>query len=561
MNPGMHTHVVNDPTRPDQTKKKPGRGITENEKTKIQEVRIGRREKRTDEQTNRSIIQSIVYAFPTSTSFPCTTAPPGFTTLTLTFGNPPRRLRGDPPAALAPELITLNSSILSSKPFPIPSRSHSPPTLSSRAILSRIPGCVRPPGGGPTTLPLKLTPLKLAALLTLGLAVALPTLAAIAEAIFNPDTTGMCGGGSKLLALVVRELNVWVEVGVEARRSEYDMNESRFVGACVGEGGCDVVVAFVGAFSGGELDNLGDPAGEGDAAVFPSGGGELVVVLDNTCGLTTGEGIFNSPWTGAGPAPLAADLLPGLGLRLRKLSGLAKPLPVPPPLTTALPCAAPAPAPTAPPGLTMEPPLPKEAAGPPPPRMRESKPAKLRVPGATTCTASWSASDERLVRIAAALSNTLGTLCSSCSVALARGIRCGSAGLWGECEVLCVLLTLVTCGCADEEVAEAGERGRGGGPKRLDEWGGEDGEMRMGSMSRSKMAEEDEWMDVGDDGIELGEPKPRVSLVLRKCWLVLLPPADDDASPAFEVICLKSIAAGGGGKTCVGGELLLLRTI
>lgn len=68
-------------------------------------------------------------------------------------------------------------------------------------------------------------------------------------------------------------------------------------------------------------------------------------------------------------------------------------------------------------------------------------------------------------------------------------------------------------------------------------------------------------MEVGDDGIELGEPRPRVSFVLRKCWLVLLPPADDDERPWFEVICLKSIGGGGGGKTCVGGELLLLRTI
>lgn len=118
------------------------------------------------------------------------------------------------------------------------------------------------------------------------------------------------------------------------------MNESRLVGAWVGEGGCEVVVVavLVEAERGGgaPVDSLGDPAGD---AAFPSCGElELVAVaLDNTCGLTTGDGIFNNPCTGAA-APLG-DLVPGLGLRLLKLSGLAKPLPPPPaaPLPTGRP--------------------------------------------------------------------------------------------------------------------------------------------------------------------------------------------------------------------------------
>jgi hypothetical protein len=61
--------------------------------------------------------------------------------------------------------------------------------------------------------------------------------------------------------------------------------------------------------------------------------------------------------------------------------------------------------------------------------------------------------DSEAVRMAAALSSTEGTLCSSCSVALERGMRCG----FGGCAVVC---------------------------------GGEG--HTMGSMSRSKMAEDDE---------------------------------------------------------------------
>jgi hypothetical protein len=80
----------------------------------------------------------------------------------------------------------------------------------------------------------------------------------------------------------------------------------------------------------------------------------------------------------------------------------------------------------------------------------------LRRPGsAHGATTEISSDDVReAVRISAALSRTEGTLCSMCSVPLLRGIRCGFGG-W-------------------------------------EEWGGE-GEP-MGSMSRSKMADDDEWL-------------------------------------------------------------------
>lgn len=69
-------------------------------------------------------------------------------------------------------------------------------------------------------------------------------------------------------------------------------------------------------------------------------------------------------------------------------------------------------------------------------------------------------------RMAAAASSTDGTECSSCSVVLERGIRWGLGG-WGGWRCPC------PCGCGE------GERGE------------------MGSMSRSKMAELEEWLWVG----------------------------------------------------------------
>jgi hypothetical protein len=47
----------------------------------------------------------------------------------------------------------------------------------------------------------------------------------------------MCGGGSKDDAEVVSDERGRVDVGVEESKSEYDMNERRFLAACVGEGG------------------------------------------------------------------------------------------------------------------------------------------------------------------------------------------------------------------------------------------------------------------------------------------------------------------------------------
>jgi hypothetical protein len=73
--------------------------------------------------------------------------------------------------------------------------------------------------------------------------------------------------------------------------------------------------------------------------------------------------------------------------------------------------------------------------------------------GATTETSSPVVMDA--VRISAALSRTEGTLCSSCSVVFERGMRCGLVG----CE---------------------------------EKWGGE-GDV-TGSMSRSKIADEEEWL-------------------------------------------------------------------
>jgi hypothetical protein len=75
--------------------------------------------------------------------------------------------------------------------------------------------------------------------------------------------------------------------------------------------------------------------------------------------------------------------------------------------------------------------------------------------GATTLILSSSRADVDDARMVAALSRTEGTLCSSCSVVFERGVRCGFGG-W--------------CG-----------------------WGGEG--QDMGSMSRSKIADEEVCLD------------------------------------------------------------------
>jgi hypothetical protein len=130
-------------------------------------------------------------------------------------------------------------------------------------------------------------------------------------------------------------------------------------------------------------------------------------------------------------------------------------------------------------------------------------------------TATWPAPSSvdvsESARIAAALSSTDGTLSSSCSVVLERGMRCGF--------VLCVP------------------------PKacRLDD-GDEDG---SGSMSRSKIADEEECTDVGEDGIDDGDLEPSLagpvvrSVDCREGTFGVV------MTPLFEVIC----------RTSAGGRL------
>jgi hypothetical protein len=98
-----------------------------------------------------------------------------------------------------------------------------------------------------------------------------------------------------------------------------------------------------------------------------------------------------------------------------------------------------------------------------------SRPPEDAGAGAMTAMESPS-SDVMDVRIDAALSSTEGTLWSSISVFLERAVRCGSFLAFA--------------------------------------WGGETGEMWMGSMSRSNIAEDEEWTEVGLDGIDEGDLEP-----------------------------------------------------
>lgn len=139
--------------------------------------------------------------------------------------------------------------------------------------------------------------------------------------------------------------------------------------------------------------------------------------------------------------------------------------------------------------------------------------------GETTATCSaTSTSWLRLPRTAAALSRTEGTDCSRASVPFARGTRCGLRG------------------CCEGDGSE------------------------MGSMSRSKMAEEEEWLrkentlstcqattkgkethtEVGEDGMDSGEREPRRWSVVRMCcdrcgarW----------PGVRLEVMCLRSMGS------------------
>lgn len=83
----------------------------------------------------------------------------------------------------------------------------------------------------------------------------------------------MCGGGSIADAEVVSAERGRAEAGVEVRRSEYDMNDSRFcAGEMTGDGGCEV---DVGKEIGGEEAKVGvlrtcSPAVVAGESPFPS---------------------------------------------------------------------------------------------------------------------------------------------------------------------------------------------------------------------------------------------------------------------------------------------------
>lgn len=146
-----------------------------------------------------------------------------------------------------------------------------------------------------------------------------------------------------------------------------------------------------------------------------------MIAPDVTCGVVAIGGILSKRSVRGMEGPVATRNPSGLGLRLLKLPmGLAKPL------------------------LVL--------------RARIESNAGLVEAGATTATWSTvSPVSSSVARMEAALSRTDGTECSSCSVPLALGIRCG---FWLG-------------------------------------WKGGEGET-MGSMSRSKMADEDEWLKVFD---------------------------------------------------------------
>lgn len=222
------------------------------------------------------------------------------------------------------------------------------------------------------------------------------------------------------------------------------MNERRFVGPCVGEGGWERVV----------VNDLGDAKDWGDVigcwcdgTVSPVSVGATMVGGGRTAGIVGGDGERGGGILRRGietPAGEVATRNPrGLGLRLRKLPiGLANPLL----------------------GLWAR---------------IESNAAEDA--GATTAT--WSSMDTSFRRDAA-LSSTEGTECSICSVAF----------------------DLQTLLC----------------------W--------WGSMSRSKMAEDDEclkacqrgsqeqhftqstYTEVGDEGMEFGEREPRRWWTLGERW-------------------------------------------
>lgn len=184
-------------------------------------------------------------------------------------------------------------------------------------------------------------------------------------AALGEESAGICGGGSTAPGLVSKD-NGSVDAGVEVRRSLYDMKESRLVGTCVGDGGCEIeipAIGKVGAYS--LVVVVGDPSTDelvekyADVGVTIDGG-------DPTLHCRLSNRLF----------------LSGEGLRDRSRTGLAQPLPI----------------------------------------------ARLALTaGASTATPSAFPSDI-FARISAAESSTEGTDDSSVSVVLERGIRCGFVG-------------------------------------------------------------------------------------------------------------------------------------
>jgi len=124
----------------------------------------------------------------------------------------------------------MSASSLSSRPRPRPSRSHSPPTSSAGPPVGSFTSAAEAKVGNAPNI-LSITEFR-----TLALALTL----ALTEREREPtgkesETEGRCGGGSAEPGLVSDESGR-VEIGVDARMSLYEMNESRFC-ACDGDGG------------------------------------------------------------------------------------------------------------------------------------------------------------------------------------------------------------------------------------------------------------------------------------------------------------------------------------
>jgi hypothetical protein len=202
--------------------------------------------------------------------------------------------------------------------------------------------------------------------------------------------------------------------GVELKRSVYEINESRFDGACGDGGGRELLVAtepdegtVAGVGCTGAITSSSSVVGVGRNAPGIAGPKLLACAcMTGRMGCIGGRGAVT---LGLGLGSLAERVAVGLGLRLlRRDVGLARPL--------------------------------RDVAAS----------SGLGIVGAITATES--SGDASTV---AALSRTDGTAYSICSVAFPRGILCGLGGWWGF-----------------------------------------GGDGAIGSISRSKIADEDEclWM-------------------------------------------------------------------